>query len=156
MSEPLEDQLAAAGQQITTLQAELAARDELLAEASANVTAAQLERDSAIADRDTARAERDELQAAAAEVAALRESVEAQRAEVEQARQQVESDRQNLNQLVQTEAARIVAATGTTEPVPVTPKGPGDEPKVMTRASFNQLNVAQQNAFMRSGGKLTD
>ncbi len=123
MDTPIEDELAQARTELADLNRDHQAQIQLLAEESAAVCTLRGEVEALSAQLETLTNERD----AAAEQAT---SLQSRITELEAS--QIDFDRR-----VQTEVARIAAATGTNYPARVTPAGDGQTPG--TPASYDQL-----------------
>ena len=136
MNEPTEDILAAAQAQVTTLQQENKAQADLLTEASANIASLQGQLSVVTAELETVRAERD---TANTRIDALtRRTAE------------LEAAQTDFDKRVQTEAAKIVASTGTTVPARVTPAGDTTQAEDLHARFAAITDPAAQTAFWRS------
>lgn len=133
MNDAPEDLLAEATAQVETLQTENQAQADLLTEASATQEQLRGEVESLLAQVESLTTERDEA----------RSQIEGLNTQVTEL-QEVQAD---FDERVQTEAARIVASTGTSEPARVTPSGDDDPP---ADASASDL-IARFDAFVAAG-----
>jgi signal peptide peptidase SppA len=123
MSNALEDQLAQARSQLAELQRDHQAQTELLHEESATVTSLRGEVETLAAQVESLTSERD---AATGQVTGLQSRIA-----------ELESSQADFDRRVQTEVARIAAATGTTTPARITPAGDGQSPGAT--AGYEQL-----------------
>ncbi len=135
MTDTLEDQLAQARTQVETMQRDHQAQTELLTEASAQAERLTGEVELLTAEIDTLKAERD---AAGAEAISLRQQVS-----------DLQASQADFDKRLQTEVARVVAATGTTAPAKVTPAGDATQ-AVDLHARFAAItDPSEQTAFWR-------
>lgn len=135
MSTALEDQLAEARTQAETLQRDHQAQTELLNEASANLERLRGETDLLKAEVETLKSERD---TAKGEVSTLQTRIT-----------ELQASQADFDKRVQTEVARVVASTGTTAPVEVTPAGESTQAAEL-HAQFAAIkDPAEQTAFWR-------
>ncbi len=123
MSDSLEDLLAAARTQVTDLQAENQTQADLLAEASTNLDARSAEVTDLTAQVESLTTERNE---ALGQVDSLNTRIT-----------ELEASQADFDTRVQTEVARVVAATGTSAPARVTPAG--DDAAPAADASLEDL-----------------
>lgn len=123
MSDSLEDLLAAARTQVTDLQAENQTQADLLTEASTNLDARSTEVTDLTSQVESLTTERDE---ALGQVDSLNTRIT-----------ELEASQADFDTRVQTEVARVVAATGTSTPARVTPDG--DDAAPAADASLEDL-----------------
>lgn len=111
MDSTIEDELAQAREQLSSLQRDHQAQSELLAEESASASSLRTEVETLSAQIDNLTGERD---AANEQVTSLQTRIA-----------ELEASQSDFERRVQTEVARVVASTGTTMPAQVTPAGDG-------------------------------
>ena len=116
MNKPIEDLLAEAQAQVTTLQQDGKAQADLLAEASTNIGNLQGQLSVLSADLESVRAERDSA-------TAERDTATTSATTLQTRVAQLQASQADFDTRVQTEVARVVASTGTTLPARVTPAG---------------------------------
>ena len=135
MSTALEDQLAEARTQADTLQRENKAQADLLAEASANLDSLRGEVALLTAEVETLKAERD---TAKGEASTLQTRVT-----------ELQASQADFDKRLQTEVARVVASTGSTMPLRITPAGDQQQAADL-HAQFAAIkDPAEQTAFWR-------
>ena len=142
MSKPIEDLLAEAQAQVTTLQQDGKAQADLLAEASTNIGNLQGQLSVLSADLESVRAERDSAKAerdtATTSVTTLQTRVA-----------QLQASQADFDTRVQTEVARVVASTGTTLPARVTPAGDATQAADLHAQFAAITDPAAQTVFWR-------
>ena len=156
MTATLEDQLAQARSQVETLQRDYQAQTDLLTEASTNLDSLRGQTELLAAENDTLKAERDTatanatgLQTQSAAAQARADELQAQAATLQSRVTELQASQADFDTRVQTEVARVVAATGTTLPARVTPAG--DQPQAaQLHTQFAAItDPAAQTAFWR-------
>ena len=156
MTATLEDQLAQVRTQVETLQRDYQAQTDLLTEASANLDSLRGQTELLAAENDTLKAERDTatanatgLQTQSAAAQARADELQAQAATLQSRVTELQASQADFDTRVQTEVARVVAATGTTLPARVTPAG--DQPQAaQLHTQFAAItDPAAQTAFWR-------
>ncbi len=138
----VEQELAQATADLTKLQADHKAQSELLTEESGKLVSVQAEVKKLTDEKAKVEGE---LATAKADLATSKSKVT-----------ELEAKDHDFEKKVQTELARLAAATGTTTPAAVTGTKSGDEQNTKTRAEFDKLDHESRNAFFRNGGKLTE
>jgi signal peptide peptidase SppA len=134
MDTTIEDELAQARTQVADLQRDYQAQTELLNEESATVTTLRGEVETLSAQLDTLSGERD----------AANETLATLQARITE----LQASQANFDKRLQIEVARIVASTGTTMPVRVTPSG--DNQAAVTQATSLQDLVAEYTRLVNA------
>lgn len=134
--------------QLQTVTSDLAAQAQLLTEASATITTLTGERDALTAEVAKHKSEAD---AFAADKAAHASSL----AEFELAKAAFAAEQAAFETKVQTEAAKVVASTGTRVPANVTAANTAATDP-LTIAEFNAKTPHERMEYIKRGGKLTE
>ena len=142
MNKPIEDLLAEAQAQVTTLQQDGKAQADLLAEASTNIGNLQGQLSVLSADLESVRAERDSAKAE-------RDTATTSATTLQTRVAQLQASQANFDTRVQTEVARVVASTGTTLPARVTPAGDATQAADLHAQFAAITDPAAQTVFWR-------
>jgi signal peptide peptidase SppA len=134
MDTTIEDELAQARTQVADLQRDYQAQTDLLNEETATVTSLRGEVETLSAQLDTLTGERD----------AANETLATLQARITE----LQASQANFDKRLQIEVARIVASTGTTMPVRVTPSG--DNQAAATQATSLQDLVAEYTRLVNA------